>query len=154
MAIRIMSLDRTWEYTLEEDRASESPTVFVLRRLTWEQMQEVNALSPYLPSQLRRIELAREAAKHEERELSEEEIQSILTESGRDERQVAVAITRMYACAVRLGLKEVRNVADENGQPISIGADDFVKAASTGMLRELGEQIIAGSRLSEESGKN
>ena len=49
MALRLPDFDERIEFVLEEDRASEVPTVFLLRRLTGAELTRVAALSPMPP---------------------------------------------------------------------------------------------------------
>jgi hypothetical protein len=154
MPLRMLPVDHQWEYVLLEDRDSAQPTVFTLRRLTWAQLQQVEERNPLGFMERAAVERARAAAQAEGREASTEEIGQLIAEFA-DPDEVLRGYTRMHARAVELGLVSVRGVLDVNGAPLDpIAGEQFLPAAPEDVLRELGEEILRGSRLTEPFRKN
>lgn len=150
MAIRIKKPSQV-DYVLFADRESQVKTVFVLRPLTWAELDEVNDISVYTPEQATQINAVREAALADGRgpdEFTEEE-QRRVNEIAPPTREYLRRLTHYYLAALRRGLLEIRNVMDENGSPCALPPDEFLAAASPQVIRELGAEVLGVTRHSE-----
>lgn len=154
--IRIGRADTRSEYVLKEDRKSDAPTVFVLRRLTSEQLAAVVELSPIPIHIAMRVETLRKAAKDEKRELSEAELAEIdrLLPDTDDAQRTARTATQMGRAAA-LGIERIRGLIDEHGNPIEMTGAQFVeRCTQLEWLIELGNAVLAFSTLREDDRKN
>lgn len=155
--IRIANPGARREYVLREDRKNKkaSQTVFVLRRLTWEEMQEWVSMSPIPLDAHFEIAALNERLLNEgtvgddgeripRRMTSEEE--SRLRELIGDPVENARAQTQQMAEAVIMGCESIRNLVDEDGHPVDMSVEDFVRLTTTDRVLELGEAIIDYSR--------
>lgn len=160
--IRFPSASARLEYVLADDRASEQPTVFVLRRLTSEEMRRVIELQPVPLRVAMRVEAIRQAAAGDPaqdipaRALTDQERAEIdrLMPDTDDAGRLARTAEQMGQ-AVAFGLVEVRNVAGEDGQPTTVTPQAFISGCTNlTWLVELGNAVIAFSTLAEADRKN
>lgn len=151
--MRINNPSKVFDYTLLADRESQSPTVFVLRRLTWEEIGEYQIASPLSLSDAMRAARIVAAAEEENRKLTDEEAAQI-DAAFPDTPEHIVRITAAYAKILPYGILEIRNLQDESGAPITLEPKVFVKAAPGAVIRELGQELMRISRLPEAERKN
>jgi hypothetical protein len=151
--MKINNPSRRFEYILQSDREAQSPTVFCLRRLTWEELGDYQMASPVNLD--RAIEVARiaQAAQAQARELTSEEVER-LSELVPNTTEFMKKITAAYVVALRFGLVEIRGLQDENNQPLELSVPDFLRAAPSAVIHELGQELMQMSRLAEVERKN
>lgn len=144
------------EYILTEDRDSETPTIFVLRRLTSEQLVRVVELSPMPIHVAMQVQAIHGRASSEAREITDDERAEIERLMPADEDAVRTARNaRQMREATRFGLVEIRNVVDESGKPAVVAPNDFVERCDRlEWLFELGNAVIEFSSLREPDRKN
>lgn len=151
--MRIADPARRSEYILKADRESASPTVFVLRRLTREQMLDCAAAAPISMQEVMRIGRIVTAAKAEARELNDEENAVMKALEPQNFAEVKRALGS-HALAIELGVTEIRSLTDEHGAPLAMSAADFARAAPADVVSELGEAVVNFSQLDEAERKN
>ncbi len=149
MALIIDMPGRRDEYILKADRESSQPTVFELRPLSWEEQEEVMALSPTTPVQAVQIAAIAAAARAEKRELTAEESARITEITSADTGYMR-KLTKYLATAARLGLTGIRGAVGKDGNPVQVSPPDFTRHAPVEALREIGARVLEISRLSED----
>lgn len=149
MALKFDKPGRRTDYVLKADRESEQLTVFVLRPLTWIEMDEVNAETPFTEEQAMQIAIIAAPARVEKRALTAKELQQIEAASPRDSHYVK-RLTRYFARAARFSLVEIRGLLDLAGNPTEAKPEEFLAHAPVEVLHELGAQAIEISRHSED----
>lgn len=153
MALRLPAFDERVEYILAEDRASEVPTVFELRRLTGAEQTRVAALTPVNARAAIEVQAIQAAAAEEERPLTQEE-------QDRIEQLIPVDTAflegrmRQLRLAASLGIVGVRNLLDAHGQPSSMKVGDFAEKGPPAWVAEIGEEVMRISQLTESTRKN
>jgi len=154
MAFRIGNPAARFDYVLAADRSSGAPTVFVLRRLTWEQLAHVRDLAPFSsPAQVLDVMRITEAALKEGRAPNLEEL-AALDAAMPDWRSRGVQLQRMMARAVQAGVTEIRGLEDEKGAPLALAPAEFAASAPVEIVSELGGEILRISTLDEAEAKN
>lgn len=153
--MQIIAPTRRFEYVLEDDRNSQAQTVFLLRRLSWEELLSIqraagSSVSPHATGRL--LELTA-AARDEKRELSQQEIESLMREIP-DWSRVAGDITDFNARIARAGVEKISGLIDEQGKPITMPPEEFIRWAPPEVVNELGGEILRLSQLSETERKN
>lgn len=151
--MRLFNPARRFEYVLREDAGSERPTTFILRRLTWAELGEFAARSPYTLEQSVAISRIVEAARAEGHPLGDEDnaaIEAIAPTT----TELLAKLTHAFADVVREGVVEIRGLLDEHGNPLAMSPADFARAAPPAVIQELGNEILARSRLAEDDRKN
>ena len=143
---------KTEPYVLKADRGSESPTIFNIRELTWEEMIEVNDDPPMPLKDAMQVNSIMQLAKDENRELTEAEVESINAISATDENMIFKA-NRQQAQIVKLGLVSIDNMLDDSNEPFEVTPDEFVKNARMVEIREVGAAIMALSQPGDETVK-
>lgn len=141
------------EYVLEADRSSQTPTVFVFKRLTREDFFEFSGLSPFTLEQAAKIDRILKPSRDEKRVPTDEEraeVQAVMP----DFKETAKALTRAYDFALQRGLVEIRNLYDESMQPLQMSVPDFISYAPVDVVQELGSALIEWSVLGEADRKN
>ncbi len=132
MAIRLAG--QRWEYTLEDDRSSEAPTVFVIRELTHGERGEILGIYQPPPQQ--------------GDEEPDEDFRSRLEEWTRQTRDAHRRI-----CL--LGLEEVRGILDAEGTPVEFPVEQVVDGlADPEHVRELALAILERNRLGSDEKKD
>ena len=149
MALKFDKPGRRIEYVLKADRGSESLTIFALRPLTWMEMEEVNAETPFSEEQALQIAVIAAPARAEKRALTQDEMREIEAASPRDTHYMR-RLTRYFARAARFSLVEIRGLIDLAGNPTEARPDEFLAHAPVEVLHELGAQAIEISRHSED----
>jgi len=153
MALRLPAFDERIEYILTEDRASEVPTVFELRRLTGAEQTRVAALTPVKPRAALEVQAINEAALAEKRELTEEEqerVQQLIpVDTEFLERRM-----RQLRLAASLGVVGTRNLLDAEGKPSAMSGAEFAEKGPPQWVAELGEEVMRISQLGESTRKN
>lgn len=150
--MKIRRPGKTQEYILEQDRESDKPTIFEYRSLTWQEMSEVSLLSPMSMEEAFQINAIYQRAADEERELTDDEAKEIQSISKLD-KDYLHKLNLQHAKACRIGLTRIRNLVDEDNQPIELTPEEFVNAADPGAIRELGTAIMNASKLREQDKK-
>jgi len=136
---------KTEPYILEADRGSESPTIFNIRELTWEEMIEVNDDPPMPLKDAMEVNAIMQLAKEEDRELTEAEVKTVNAISSSDQEMIFKA-NKQQAKIVSIGLDSIDNLFDENNEPMDMDAKSFVKFARMTEIREIGLAIMAMSQ--------
>ncbi len=149
MALKIEKPGRRQEYTLLADRESSQPTVFELRPLTWEEMAEMQELSPLTLEQSLRITAIVAAAKAEARALTQDDLNRVEEIAPTDGTRLK-KLTQQHALAVRYGVVNIRGLVDIEGNPIEMIGSELARHAPTPVLHELGAEIVRISRLDED----
>lgn len=149
MALKIEKPGRREEYTLGADRESSQPTVFELRPLSWEEMAEMQELSPLTLDQSLRITAIVAAAKAAARALTQDDLKRIEEIAPTDGTRLK-KLTQQHALAVRYGITGIRGLVDLNGDPTEMGGPEFARQAPATVLHELGAEIVRISRLAED----
>mgnify|MGYP001619704240 CR=1 FL=1 len=147
MALQIEKPGKRTEYILQADRESSSPTKFMLRSLTWEQMGEIGELALLSFEQAMKIAAIVQPSREEKRTLTSEEIQRVNDIAPMDAKSAA-RLTQQHAIAVRYGVAEISGLLDEEGQPYALSAAELARIAPSEVLHELGTQIMEISRYS------
>ncbi|XAI95669.1 hypothetical protein [Microcystis phage Mae-JY22] len=153
MALKLPAFDERVDYILAEDRESEVPTVFELRRLTGAEQTQVAALTPVNPRAALEVEAINAAARAERRDLSAEERERV-------ERLIPVDTDflarrmRQLRLAASLGVVGMRNLLDAGGKPSSMTGSEFAEVGPPSWVAELGEEVMRISQLSEATRKN
>lgn len=153
MAIRVHRPGKVFEFILEADRESAQPTVFDIRPLSWEEDEQIKAISPLTPEQSLQINAIRLHAESERRGLSVEELARI-NEIAPADREFMGRLTAQMARAAGFGLAGVRNLVDLDGAAIEAAAADVLRMLSADQVRELGAEVIRITRLSAADAKN
>lgn len=153
MAIRVHRPGKVFEFTLEADRESAQPTVFDIRPLSWEEDEQIKALSPLTPEQSLQINAIRLHAESEGRGLSVEELARI-NEIAPADREFMTRLTAQMAQAARFGLAGVRNLVDLDGAVVEATPAEVLRMLSADQVRELGTEVIRITRLSVVDAKN
>jgi len=143
----------TEEYIIKQDRESENPTTFILRGLTWKELDDVNRDSPMSVGDALIIHGLIHKAKEEDRELNNDEQHQIRGISPLDAETMR-KVNQQHAKACGFGLVEVGDILDEKGEKFTLKLDEFIKSAPIIVIRELGAKIINMSRYSEDAVKN
>lgn len=131
MAIRLAG--QRWEYTLQEDRESDAPTVFVIRELTAGERGEISGLYPPPPTQ------------------GEEEADDAYGQR-LDEWRRQTRESHQRLC--RLGITEVRGILNPDGTQADLGVDDVVAGlADPAHVHELALAVLERNRLGNEEKK-
>lgn len=151
--MRLNNPARRFDYVLREDAGSPAPTRFVLRRLTWEEFGEFQAAAPYTMDETLRMAAIAERAVGEGRELTNEERAEIAAIAPLDIAKI-VQLNQALARVVARGVVEIHGLLDEDGRPLALGVEQFVRAASAAHLQELADEIIRISRVPEADRKN
>lgn len=151
--MKIVHPKRRWEYVLAIDRESDAKTVFVLRRLTWEELNEVQAASPFTAEQALAFDRLTAQARSEKRDPTPAEIEALNQAVPNWMRHVG-GLVGMHAVACRYGLEEVRGLLDEKGNPLKVDSAEFIRIAPREAIAELGAEIFRISTLSEDEAKN
>lgn len=153
MALRLPALDERIEFILAEDRDSEVPTVFVLRRLTGAEQTRVAALTPVDARAAIEVQAIHAAAMAQQREISAEEharIEALIpVDAAFLERRM-----RQLRLAASLGLVEMRHLLDAKGKPSALTPAQFVEQCPPSWAAEIGEEVMRISRLPEDAPKN
>lgn len=153
MVLKISSPIRTFQYTIKEDRESESPTRFTLRALTSEEYSEVMAKSPLTSEQTAQIAEVSKAARDEGRELTAEE-QTRIDEITPNDMNYLFRATGQMALVVRYGVLKIENLQDLDGNPVEMSGAEFARYADPGVMCDLGLEILRITRLPEGAAKN
>ncbi|MBI1397072.1 MAG: hypothetical protein GC151_13935 [Betaproteobacteria bacterium] len=146
------------EYVLREDRATPplQQTVFLMRRLTWEELQDVVASSP-IP-----LEMQLEINALQERLLAEgtvneknervprdptPEEQARIDELIPDQVEMLTLQTQQMRQAASLGIEKIMNLVNEYGELIiEMPVEEFLEHTTAARVMELGEAVIAYSK--------
>lgn len=150
--MRIRKPGITKEYVLREDRESATPTVFTLRQLTWEENAKLHELSPMSTETALQVHAITSKAMADGRELTDDEAHEI-NRLQKVDAEFINKLNRQMAQAVRFGVVEIRDLYDMDGHPLHVSVNDFVTQADPATLRELGEEIIRFTRLTEDTAK-
>lgn len=148
MAVKVSKPGHRAEYILRDDRESELKTVFELGPLTQEEIGQFNEMSPQTPEQSLKLAVVVAPSISEGRQLNDEElerIQKIVPDAHSPKH--ANALLRQYGYAVRRGLKRIRGLLDDEGNPQEMDAETFVKCADRNSVIELGIEILRISQL-------
>lgn len=151
--MRVSNPTRRWEYVLECDRGDPNPTVFVLRRLTWEERDQCEAASPLTPMQAMRLEKVIAPVREDKRMPTDDEAELLQAIDPRWEK-LGAQMTRMQATTVAFGLEAIRNVLDDAGAPMSMTPAEFIKHAQPAWIGELATEILRLSSLDQAERKN
>ncbi len=151
--MRLANPATTREYVLEADRKSDPATVFVLRRLTREQLFEYASRAPFTVAQATELAAIRERAKREARALTAAEQKHFDALEPKTFADIARAL-ESFAYTVSVGVVEIRNLLDERGKPLKMTPEKFAKVAPAEVIKELGEAVLEHSVLSEDDRKN
>lgn len=151
--MRFSNPARRWDYVLEIDRGDPTPTIFSLRRLTWEEHAQCNAASPLTAMQAMQLDAVLAPVREERRLPSREEIEQLVAIEPKWE-SLSAPLTRMHAKTCSFGLVEIRGLVDENGVPLSLTPAAFVEHAPAAMIQEVATEIIRLSTHGEDERKN
>lgn len=151
--MKINNPARTFDYVLQADREAQSPSVFVLRRLTWEELGEFQMASPVSMESAMPIARTVQAAQAAGRELTAQEVDQ-MNALVPNTAEFLKKITAAYVVALRFGLTEIRALQDEDGQPIELSVPTFLRAAPGEVIQELAQELMRLSRLPESERKN
>lgn len=153
MALRLPAFDERIEYILAEDRDSEVPTVFVLRRLTGAEQTRVAALTPVDARAAIEVQAIHAAAVADNRAITDEErerIEALIpVDAAFLERRM-----RQLRLAASLGLVGMQHLLDAQGKPSSMSPAQFVDTCPPPWVAEIGEEVMRLSRLAEDVPKN
>ncbi len=148
MALKVSKPGRRTEYVLQADRESEQKTVFELGPLTQEEIGQFNAMTPLTPMQSMQLAVVVSPSIAEGRQLNDEElsrIQELVPNANAPDH--ANAVFRQYGYAVRRGVKAIRDLLDDEGNPQTMDAAAFVEVADRTSVIELGIEILRISQL-------
>ncbi len=153
MALRLPDFDERIEFVLEEDRTSEVPTVFLLRRLTGAELTRVAALSPMPPVAAMQVHAIRATAEQEKRELTAEETERInaIAPMGAAFFERRMEQLRL-ACS--LGVAGHRHLLDAAGRPSSMSGADIAQKCPSSWVAQIGEEVMRLSSLLPGEQKN
>ncbi|NOY63587.1 MAG: hypothetical protein GXP10_10655 [Gammaproteobacteria bacterium] len=152
MAIRVAVNNVTSEYVLQREREEQKPTVFMVRRLRWEEKSHVRELSTLTLEQALKISSIHSAAQAEGRDLTQDDAQQIAAIQPPTEGYLR-NLTQQCAQAVVYGCVDICGALDEDGEPVAITAKQFVEMGDAEDIREVGSEIIRISELSIEKKK-
>ena len=144
---------QTKDYILEADRESDEPTVFEFHQLSWKEMASVNKEAALTMDQAIQVNAIYVLAKSEDRELTDDEKKRV-TEIAPMGTEMIHRLNMQHSKAVKLGLEKIKNLRDENNQPLEISIEEFEKFADRAVVRELGTAIIQFSGFNEKNSKN
>ena len=150
--MKVCNPARRFDYIIEIDRQTDNPTIWVLRRLTWEELWEHQASAPFMPGDSLRIAEIARAAKAEGRTLNEEEIQQVNAQLPAD-NEFSLKLRRWYVRALQSCLVEVRNLLDEDNRPVSLPIAEMLKLVPSAAIMELGGYLLQIS-MPEADSKN
>ena len=153
MSIRIHRPGKTTLYVLERDRSSENPTVFHLRPLTRDELEQLDLLSPLTPEQKRRALEITAKAMIENRPPTVEEAM-LLSKEITDSEEMRRKSIKQMAYAVRTGLTRIEGLLDDENKPIDVEIDTFVQHCHADDLMELGRTIVERSSLPKDDRGN
>lgn len=152
--MQIANPARRFDYVLRDDRDSDAPTVFTLRRLTWEELAEVQACAAALAdADAVKLAALTEPARRDGRDLTPEEVERVVAEVPDWHKALAPAL-RLHARACHYGLVAIAHLRDETGAPLELDPVKFIRAAAAHHITELGEEILRISRLTVDDRKN
>lgn len=143
--MRILNHQRRREVVLEADRDSDQPTVFVMRRLNWEELAWFQQTAPFTPQLAASIEAIAGQAEAEGRELTLEEATE-LAKLLPEDKEFFVRLTRAHASALKVGVIEIRHLQDEDGNPLELAPAEVIDALPASAINELGRELMRFSR--------
>lgn len=122
-------------YVLEQDRVSDRPTVFIIRKLTDEEVEELVDLYPM--AIFARLKALLEKHARVPGSVTDEELSGLQTQ-----------ITRSHKAVCKRGIESVRNALDAGGQVVELPAPEIIDAMSDHThIRELAQAVLAHNRL-------
>lgn len=154
MALRLPSPSFACDYVLEEDRGSQQPTTFVLRRLTWQEATELQKHSPYTVVQGIELAAIRNRCEAEGREMTPEERARHDEIVGEPTAEKLAAVNEQLAAAARMGIVKILGLVDERGEPAEVSPEVFVRHARVDWVAELGREVLRISDISGSERKN
>jgi hypothetical protein len=139
--VKLPNPARRFDYILEADRQTDNPTIWVLRRLTWEELAEFLAGAPFMPGDALQVAEISRAAAAEGRSLNDQEIQRVNERlpTGAD---FSLKLRRWYARALERALVEVRNVLDDDNRPLALPPAELLKLMPSAAIMELGGHLL------------
>lgn len=153
MAIKFHKPVSDLVHVMSHDQTSATPTEFVYRELTREEHEYVSTLSPLTFEQALEIQKIQKGKSPEK--LSPTQIKKINeVTKGIAPEEMLRRTTKQCAQACLYGLVEIKNMVDiDTGKPIDTSVAEFVKYGDPADIRELGTQIMKGSRLGDKQAK-
>lgn len=154
MALRLPAFDERIDYILAEDRASELPTVFELRRLTGAEQTQVAALTPISDaSVMLEVAAIHARARAEKREPTAEEIARIEEIIPMDAAFLEKRM-RQQRLAASLGVVGIRHMLDAQGKPSTLSGAEFAEKCPPRWVAEIGDEVMRLSQLPDDTRKN
>ena len=152
MAIKIRSSLSESDYILMRDRESDNPTVFAYRQLSYQEMEQVAALSPMSMAQAYKItEIMGDTPSDK---LSPEQSDQITKLADLPPIELMRRMKAQAAKVCQFGLLAIRNIVDEKtGNPVELSTADFIRFSDPSDLKELAQAIMSSSKLSGDDAK-
>jgi len=142
----------TEPYILKADRESDNPTIFNIRQLSWEEMNEVNSDPPMTIEDAVKVKTIMGRAKEESRELNDEEVK-IINDINLSDHEMLHKANIQQAKIVEFSLESIEGALDENNEVMELTTKDFITYARIDDIREIGLAIMALSQPGAESAK-